>query len=61
MNGQWQSILRFMQEEDPNGDWLSLPHGEEGIVYVYDTIMEWLTDGLDETPRVNQMLEWLSK
>jgi len=58
---RWESILRYMQRQDPNGDWLKAPFEAEEIRNVLETLNEWTRDGLDATRYVFRMCEWLGE
>ena len=53
------SILRFMQLEDPNGDWLNTPETELNKEYILSVINFWLSDGLALTPRIEYYIDYL--
>jgi hypothetical protein len=55
----WESILKFMQQNDPNGNWLSAPETEEEKVYVLGTLLNWLQEDLFITKRVEGYLNYL--
>lgn len=50
-------IKRFMQDEDPNGDWLDTPESEKP--YVRETLQSWANDGLEVTPKVQKYMDYL--
>lgn len=59
MSKLYQSILRFMQSEDPNGDWLDTPETQLYKEYILSVINFWLSDGLEMTPRIQYYIEYL--
>ena len=55
------SIKRFMQQEDPNGSWMDCELITGDLSYMYDTIVTWLEDGLEETPQIQGYLAWIEQ
>lgn len=53
----FEQIKRFMMQEDRNGTWNECTEAE--MSYVYETLNDWIDDGLEETPRVRTYMEWL--
>jgi hypothetical protein len=53
----FQSILAFMESEDPNGTWYEATEWESA--YILATLQEWLDDGLELTPRVQEYIDYL--
>lgn len=63
MDGKLQmfrSVLRWMQSQDRNGDWLSAEIHE--APYVLKTIKEWSAEqALEVTPRVKRYMAFLEE
>jgi hypothetical protein len=53
----FKSIINFLQTEDKNGTWYEAT--EEESVYILETIYNWLDDGLQLTPRVQEYIDYL--
>lgn len=56
--GTFFGILRFMQDNDRNGDWLTADKHE--APYIRRVLIDWIeTSGLEVTPRVQGYLDYL--
>lgn len=56
----FKQILRFMQESDRNGDWLTAKATNKlDVSVVLNTLQEWAKDGMEVTPRIQQYIDYL--
>jgi phage terminase large subunit-like protein len=55
----WESILKFMQQNDPYRSWLEAPETKEEKDYVLGTLLNWLQDDLFLTNHVEGFLNYL--
>jgi hypothetical protein len=58
MNEPFKSLLKFMEQEDRNGDWINATIEESETIL--STILEWVSEGLDLTPRIQGYIDFLS-
>ena len=54
----FEEIKKFMHQQDRNGDWLACDINE--AEYMFNTINDWLQDGLELTPQIQDYLGYLS-
>lgn len=58
------AILDFFTLQDPAGDWSELEAADAtkaDISFMYDTLTEWITEGLEVTPKVQDYLDFLKE
>lgn len=58
-DSQFKELMRFMNAQDGNGDWLQAPNDGIVAMYTFQTLTDWLGDGLEETKRVTKYMGWL--